>query len=142
MRSVVHAVYGEPAEVLALGESPLPEPGPGQARVRMLLSPIHNHDLWTVRGQYGYKPTLHADAGAEMDAAAVVVDPSTAVIPPVGTTRSSPDRIVRPPGSRRAACRRRAGIERSVIGRSGIRWRGGARHRRTRACHVERRGLN
>ncbi len=65
MRSVVHAVFGEPAEVLGLGESPLPEPGPGQARVRMLLSPIHNHDLWTVRGQYGYKPTLPAIAGSE-----------------------------------------------------------------------------
>jgi hypothetical protein len=65
MRSIVHAVYGEPAEVLALGESPLPEPGPGQARVRMQLSPIHNHDLWTVRGQYGYKPTLPAIAGSE-----------------------------------------------------------------------------
>ena len=65
MRSIVHAVYGEPAEVLAVADSPLPEPGPGQARVRMLLSPIHNHDLWTVRGQYGYKPTLPAIAGSE-----------------------------------------------------------------------------
>jgi len=65
MRSIVHAVYGEPAEVLGLAESPLPEPGPGQARVRMQLSPIHNHDLWTVRGQYGYKPTLPAIAGSE-----------------------------------------------------------------------------
>ena len=65
MRSIVHAVYGEPAEVLALADSPLPEAGPGQARVRMQLSPIHNHDLWTVRGQYGYKPTLPAIAGSE-----------------------------------------------------------------------------
>lgn len=65
MRSIVHAAYGEPAEVLAVADSPLPEPGPGQARVRMLLSPIHNHDLWTVRGQYGYKPTLPAIAGSE-----------------------------------------------------------------------------
>ena len=66
MRSIVHAVYGEPAEVLAVGDSPLPEPGAGQARVRMLLSPIHNHDLWTVRGQYGYKPTLPAIAGLSL----------------------------------------------------------------------------
>ena len=65
MRSVVHSSFGEPADVLAAADSPLPEPGPGQVRVRMRLSPIHNHDLWTVRGQYGYKPTLPAIAGSE-----------------------------------------------------------------------------
>ena len=65
MRSVLHATFGEPADVLTAGDSPMPEPGPGQARVRMLLSPIHNHDVWTVRGQYGYKPTLPAIAGSE-----------------------------------------------------------------------------
>ena len=65
MRSVLHATFGEPADVLAAADSPTPEPGPGQARVRMLLSPIHNHDVWTVRGQYGYKPTLPAIAGSE-----------------------------------------------------------------------------
>ncbi len=65
MRSAVHAVFGEPAEVLALADSPLPEPGPGQVRIRTLLSPIHNHDLWTIRGQYGYKPTLPAIGGSE-----------------------------------------------------------------------------
>ncbi|MBN9179138.1 MAG: zinc-binding dehydrogenase, partial [Microbacterium sp.] len=31
--------------------------------VRTLLSPIHNHDLWTIRGTYGYKPELPAAAG-------------------------------------------------------------------------------
>lgn len=65
MRSVIHSVFGDPAEVLGPGESALPEPGPGQVRVRMRLSPIHNHDLWTVRGQYGYKPALPAIAGSE-----------------------------------------------------------------------------
>ena len=65
MRSVVHSSFGEPADVLAPAESPLPQPGPGQVRVRMVLSPIHNHDLWTVRGQYGYKPSLPAIAGSE-----------------------------------------------------------------------------
>jgi NADPH:quinone reductase-like Zn-dependent oxidoreductase len=51
--------------VLAVEERPLPEPGPGEVRVRMLLSPIHNHDLWTVRGTYGFKPELPAAAGTE-----------------------------------------------------------------------------
>lgn len=65
MRSAAHASFGDPAEVLALADVPVPEPGPGQARVRMLLAPIHNHDLWTVRGQYGYKPALPAIGGSE-----------------------------------------------------------------------------
>lgn len=65
MRSAIHATFGEPADVLHLGESPQPQPGPGEVRIKTLLSPIHNHDLWTVRGQYGYKPTLPAIGGSE-----------------------------------------------------------------------------
>ena len=65
MRALVHHEFGDPATVLAVEDRPLPEPGPGQARVRMLLSPIHNHDLWTVRGTYGFKPDLPAQAGTE-----------------------------------------------------------------------------
>ena len=65
MRSAMHERFGDPAEVLAPGESPLPEPGKGEVRVRMRLAPIHNHDLFTIRGQYGWKPTLPAIGGSE-----------------------------------------------------------------------------
>ncbi|MBL8644923.1 MAG: zinc-binding dehydrogenase [Rhodospirillaceae bacterium] len=65
MRSAVHTVYGDPAEVLHLADMPKPEPGPKQVRVRTVLAAIHNHDLWTVRGGYGYKPPLPAIAGSE-----------------------------------------------------------------------------
>ena len=65
MRSAIHERFGDPAEVLAPGESPLPEPGKGEVRVRMRLAPIHNHDLFTIRGQYGWKPTLPAIGGSE-----------------------------------------------------------------------------
>lgn len=65
MRSAFHTTFGEPAEVLHYGERPLPEPGPGEVRIRMRLAPIHNHDLWTIRGQYGYKPALPAVGGSE-----------------------------------------------------------------------------
>lgn len=65
MRSAMHHQFGEPAEVLVPGDSPVPEPGPGEVRIRMRLSPIHNHDLWTIRGQYGYKPALPAIGGSE-----------------------------------------------------------------------------
>jgi NADPH:quinone reductase-like Zn-dependent oxidoreductase len=65
MLCAIHHTFGEPAEVLVAGDSAMPTPGAGQIRVRTLLSPIHNHDLWTVRGQYGYKPELPAIGGSE-----------------------------------------------------------------------------
>ncbi len=65
MRSAIHTRFGEPAEVLSLGDSPTPEPGPGEVRVKTLLAAIHHHDLWTIRGQYGYKPQLPAIGGSE-----------------------------------------------------------------------------
>ena len=65
MRALVQHQFGDPAEVLAVEEVELPEPGPGQVRLKGVLSPIHNHDLWTVRGDYGYKPELPARAGTE-----------------------------------------------------------------------------
>ncbi|RLM22123.1 alcohol dehydrogenase [Brenneria alni] len=65
MRSATHDVFGDPAEVLRQSDVPTPEPGPGQARIRTIFSPIHNHDLWTVRGEYGYKPELPAIGGSE-----------------------------------------------------------------------------
>jgi NADPH:quinone reductase-like Zn-dependent oxidoreductase len=65
MRALVHDVFGDPADVLHVEQTARPEPGPGAVRVRTLLSPIHNHDLWTVRGTYGFKPGLPARAGTE-----------------------------------------------------------------------------
>ncbi|WP_083365258.1 zinc-binding dehydrogenase [Microterricola viridarii] len=65
MNALVHPEFGDPAAVLSLQERPLPLPGAGEVRVRTLLSPIHNHDLWTVRGTYGFKPELPAQAGTE-----------------------------------------------------------------------------
>ncbi|WP_312709017.1 zinc-binding dehydrogenase [Stenotrophomonas sp.] len=65
MRAALHSSFGDPASVLAAGDTDLPVPGPGEVRIRTVLAPIHNHDLWTVRGQYGYKPTLPAIGGSE-----------------------------------------------------------------------------
>lgn len=65
MRSLIHDSFGEPAELLHLADLPTPEPGPGKVRIRTTLSPIHNHDLWTIRGSYGYKPPLPAIGGSE-----------------------------------------------------------------------------
>ncbi|SFS07361.1 NADPH:quinone reductase [Microbacterium sp. cf046] len=65
MRALIHTEFGDPTEVLEVGERPLPEPGPGEVRVRTVLAPIHNHDLWTIRGDYGFKPELPAGSGSE-----------------------------------------------------------------------------
>ncbi|MDQ9820072.1 zinc-binding dehydrogenase [Acinetobacter bereziniae] len=65
MQSIIHRNFGEPVDVLESAEMPKPEPKAGEVRIKMILSPIHNHDVWTVRGNYGYKPTLPAIGGSE-----------------------------------------------------------------------------
>ncbi len=65
MRSAVYNRFGNPSEVLLIEERPIPEPGPGQVRIRMTMAAIHNHDLLTVSGLYGVKPTLPAIGGTE-----------------------------------------------------------------------------
>ncbi|MFM0603179.1 zinc-binding dehydrogenase [Paraburkholderia sediminicola] len=66
MRSVIYSSFGNPADVLQVAERSTPNPGAGQVRIKSTLSPIHNHDLWTIRGQYGYKPQLPAVGGTEV----------------------------------------------------------------------------
>lgn len=63
MFAVIHDTFGEPADVLTARETARPAPAAGEVLIRMVLSPIHNHDLWTVRGQYGYKPPLPGAIG-------------------------------------------------------------------------------
>ena len=65
MRSIGHDTFGDPADVLTERDVPQPTDGPGRVLVRMVLSPIHNHDLVTVMGQYGVKPDLPAVGGTE-----------------------------------------------------------------------------
>lgn len=66
MRALIHDAFGEPEEVLHIADRPVPEPGPGQIRLRVRYSPIHNHDIWTIRGSYGFQPELPAPAGTEV----------------------------------------------------------------------------
>lgn len=65
MQHVVAKSFGDPEHVLELAEAPLPEPKADEVRVRLVLSPIHNHDLMTIRGRYGYKPDLPYTPGTE-----------------------------------------------------------------------------
>lgn len=66
MKALAYDRFGEPTEVIALKDVAAPEPGANEVRVQMLLSPIHNHDLATIRGIYGVKPALPAIGGSEM----------------------------------------------------------------------------
>ncbi|MBI1347773.1 zinc-binding dehydrogenase [bacterium] len=65
MRSVIFERFGEPAEVLKVVDRPVPEPGAGQVRVRMIASPVNPSDLMTIRGTYGKRPDLPAVPGYE-----------------------------------------------------------------------------
>jgi NADPH:quinone reductase-like Zn-dependent oxidoreductase len=65
MRSIRYDQFGDPAQVLGMTTIDRPEPGAGQVLIRVIMSPIHNHDLWTIRGEYGVKPDLPATAGSE-----------------------------------------------------------------------------
>jgi NADPH:quinone reductase-like Zn-dependent oxidoreductase len=65
MKAVVFDTFGSPGRVLRLADRPLPEPAPGQVRLRLVLSPMHNHDLMIVTGHYGTKPPLPHVPGTE-----------------------------------------------------------------------------
>ena len=66
MKAIQFEQYGEPAKVLAVQERPIPEPGKGEVRVRILASPVNPSDLLFVRGHYaGVQPHFPSPAGFE-----------------------------------------------------------------------------
>ena len=65
MRSATYDHFGKPTEVLSIGDRPTPEPKANEVRVKTVLASIHNHDLLTIRGQYGFKPKMPAIGGSE-----------------------------------------------------------------------------
>ena len=65
MRSATYDHFGRPTEVLSLGDRPTPEPKANEVRVKTILASIHNHDLQTIRGKYGFKPEMPAIGGSE-----------------------------------------------------------------------------
>jgi NADPH:quinone reductase-like Zn-dependent oxidoreductase len=64
-RSVVADALGEPSEVLHLQTRSIPQPGPGQVRIRVAAVPVHASDLHTIRGRYGFTPEFPAVPGIE-----------------------------------------------------------------------------
>lgn len=54
-----------PGEPLALGEMPVPQPGPGQVLIKIAASPINPSDLSFLQGQYGVKKAYPSVPGFE-----------------------------------------------------------------------------
>jgi NADPH:quinone reductase len=66
MKVVALTGHGEPAQVLTVEDRPIPEPGQGEARVRILASPVNPSDLLYVRGIYaGVEARFPAPIGFE-----------------------------------------------------------------------------
>jgi NADPH2:quinone reductase len=66
MKAIQFDAYGEPTEVLAVADRPVPEPGNLEVRIRMLASPVNPSDLLYVRGHYsGVEPRFPAPVGFE-----------------------------------------------------------------------------
>ncbi|MEV7036109.1 zinc-dependent alcohol dehydrogenase family protein [Streptomyces sp. NPDC093272] len=63
MRALVAGEVGEPADVLRLESRPVPEPGAGQALIRVTATPIHASDLHVLRGRYGFFPVFPTVGG-------------------------------------------------------------------------------
>jgi NADPH:quinone reductase-like Zn-dependent oxidoreductase len=66
MKAIQFEQYGEPVKVLTVQERPIPEPGKGEVRVRILASPVNPSDLLFVRGHYaGVQPIFPSPVGFE-----------------------------------------------------------------------------
>ncbi|WP_019988633.1 zinc-dependent alcohol dehydrogenase family protein [Rudanella lutea] len=65
MKTIEFEITGKPAEILRTVERPLPEPGPGEVRVKVLASPINPSDIMFVQNLYGIRPQLPSGAGFE-----------------------------------------------------------------------------
>lgn len=65
MKSIIFEQTGNPAEILKATDVPMPEPGPGEVRVKVRASPINPSDIMFVQNLYGIRPQLPSGAGFE-----------------------------------------------------------------------------
>lgn len=65
MRRVVIKKFAPAQEIAEIEEAEKPTPGAGEVLIRITLSAIHNHDLMTIQGRYGYVPELPYVPGTE-----------------------------------------------------------------------------
>ena len=65
LSSATYNEFGKPSEVLSITDSPTPEPKNNEVCIKTILSSNHNHDIVTIKGEYGHKPVLPATGGSE-----------------------------------------------------------------------------
>lgn len=65
MKSIQFEQTGKPADILAVVEKDLPQPGPGEVRIKVIASPINPSDIMFVQNLYGIRPQLPSGAGFE-----------------------------------------------------------------------------
>lgn len=65
MRAIQHSAFGDPADVLQVTTLPVPEPAPGEVRVKLLAATINPSDYGMIGGSYGRLRELPAVAGRE-----------------------------------------------------------------------------
>ena len=73
---VIHE-HGEPAKVARCETLELPDPGEGEAQVRMEFAPINPADLNVLEGKYPVRPALPGTPGVEGVAVVEALGPRT-----------------------------------------------------------------
>jgi NADPH:quinone reductase-like Zn-dependent oxidoreductase len=63
-RVIIHS-FGQPNSVVSIDSAPIPQPAPGQVRVRLIAAPVNPSDLMTIRGIYTKIPNLPFVPGYE-----------------------------------------------------------------------------
>lgn len=81
MRAAYYEQQGPAHEVFHVGEVPTPEPGPGEVRVRIVVSGVHVGDVGKRRGSWGstmqYPRVIpHGDGAGTIDAVGPGADPA------------------------------------------------------------------
>jgi NADPH2:quinone reductase len=71
VKSVIYSETGEPS-VLRLVERPIPEPGPGEVRVRVVVSGVNPTDWKSRKGAAPGQPAAHPEVTPNLDGAGVV----------------------------------------------------------------------
>ncbi len=65
MQKIQHQTIGAPADVLEVVDGEVVPPKAGEARVKVLATPIHPSNLLQIAGLYGVRPELPATPGTE-----------------------------------------------------------------------------
>ncbi|WP_375443638.1 zinc-dependent alcohol dehydrogenase family protein [uncultured Fibrella sp.] len=65
MKTIQFEQTGKPADILKAVEKDVPEPGAGEVRIRVGVSPINPSDIMFVQNLYGIRPQLPSGAGFE-----------------------------------------------------------------------------